>query len=174
MTLFGGPLVNKVGIKWSCIIASLGYPMSGSAYYVRARFKIDDYLLVAKAVSGFTGGFLYVAESSAMLTYPYPDSRGLYLSIWAAMRNAGSVLGGAINFGNNAKASGAGGIAWSTYLIFVGIECTGLIWGMCLSRTQHVRRRDGSKINVPPTLSWLQEIKALFAHATNKRVGRQC
>jgi len=88
------------------------------------------------------------------------------------MRNAGSVLGGAINFGNNSKASGAGSIAWGTYLIFVGIESTGCIWGLCLSQTKHVRRRDGSKINIPPTMSWLEEIKALWPHATNKRVSK--
>lgn len=36
------------------------------------------------------------------------------------MRNSGSVIGGAINFSTNSEESSAGGIAWSTYLIFVG------------------------------------------------------
>lgn len=35
------------------------------------------------------------------------------------MRNSGSVIGGAINFSTNYKISDAGGIAWSTYLIFI-------------------------------------------------------
>jgi len=54
-----------------------------------------------------------------MLSYPHPDDRGKYLSIWAAMRNSGAVVGGAINFSNNSKNKKAGGIAWSTYLIFI-------------------------------------------------------
>lgn len=36
------------------------------------------------------------------------------------MRNSGSVMGGAINFSTNYSKANAGGIAWSTYLIFVG------------------------------------------------------
>lgn len=36
------------------------------------------------------------------------------------MRNSGSVIGGAINFATNYSSSSAGGISWSTYLIFVG------------------------------------------------------
>ena len=35
------------------------------------------------------------------------------------MRNSGSVMGGAINFSNNHSKANAGGIALSTYLIFV-------------------------------------------------------
>lgn len=40
--------------------------------------------------------------------------------IWSAMRNTGSVIGGAINFSTNYDRAGSGGIAWKTYLIFVG------------------------------------------------------
>lgn len=36
------------------------------------------------------------------------------------MRNSGSVIGGAINFSTNNTQDSAGGIDWSTYLIFVG------------------------------------------------------
>lgn len=55
-----------------------------------------------------------------MLSYPHINERGKYLGIWSAMRNSGSVVGGAINFANNYDLKNAGGIAWSTYLIFVG------------------------------------------------------
>jgi sugar phosphate permease len=55
-----------------------------------------------------------------MMSYPHMNERGRYLGIWSAMRNSGSVMGGAINFATNHKTSTAGGIAWSTYLIFIG------------------------------------------------------
>jgi hypothetical protein len=54
-----------------------------------------------------------------MLSYPQAHERGKYLGIWTAMRNSGSIIGGAINFGNNHKNSAAGGIAWSTYIVFI-------------------------------------------------------
>ena len=46
-TIFGGPIINKIGIKWSCLIAALAMPLHGSAFYVNARFRIDWYLLAA-------------------------------------------------------------------------------------------------------------------------------
>lgn len=35
------------------------------------------------------------------------------------MRSSGSVIGGAINFGNNHEDGAAGGVRWSTYVVFI-------------------------------------------------------
>ncbi|KAH7317358.1 major facilitator superfamily transporter [Rhexocercosporidium sp. MPI-PUGE-AT-0058] len=169
VTLFGGPLINKLGIKWSCIIASITMPLAGSGYYVNARFGVDWYLLFSRIVGGLFNGFLYVGETTAMLSYPDQNDRGLFLGIWSAMRNTGSIVGGAINFSTNYTASSAGGIAWSTYLIFVGFECTGIIWACMLSPTSKVRRRDGSKVAMSVDISWGQEIRALWKHAQRRK-----
>lgn len=48
VTLFGGPLINKLGIKWSCIITAVTMPLAGSGYYVKARFGIDWYLIFSR------------------------------------------------------------------------------------------------------------------------------
>lgn len=77
VTILGGPLINKIGIKWSCFIAAAAMPLQGSAFYVSARYNVDWYLLFGNIVQGLTGGFLYVGESTAMLSYPHPDKRGL-------------------------------------------------------------------------------------------------
>lgn len=169
ITLVGGPLINKIGIKWSCIIAGVSFPLSGSGYYVRARFQVDWYLIFAKTVSGITSGFLYVAETTAMLSYPHLHERGLYLGIWSAMRNSGSVIGGAINFATNYSSSSAGGISWSTYLIFVGFEASGFIFAFLLSPTKKVRRSDGSHVPYSRDMTWKNEFSALYKHALNKR-----
>jgi hypothetical protein len=47
-TLIGGPLINKFGIKWSCIIAAIAMPLAGSSYYCSARFGLSSYLLSAR------------------------------------------------------------------------------------------------------------------------------
>lgn len=46
--LLGGPLINKFGIKWSCVIAAVGFPLSPSGYYQNAKFGTEWYLLLAK------------------------------------------------------------------------------------------------------------------------------
>ncbi|CZT15299.1 uncharacterized protein RCC_01163 [Ramularia collo-cygni] len=160
-TLLGGPLINKLGIKWSCVIAACVFPLTGSAYYVSAKYDIGSYLLASQVIGGIGSGFLYVAETTAMLSYPPPDDRGFYLGVWSAMRNSGSVIGGAINFSTNSEKSSAGGIAWSTYLIFVGFECTGLVWALLLSPTSRVRRRNGDGVPMSGKATWKEEFVAL-------------
>lgn len=46
MTLFGGPLIIKFGIRNSCMIAALVMPLGNSAYYVSAKYGVDWYLLL--------------------------------------------------------------------------------------------------------------------------------
>ncbi|KFY89965.1 hypothetical protein V500_05361 [Pseudogymnoascus sp. VKM F-4518 (FW-2643)] len=169
VALCGGPLINKIGIRWSCVLAAMTMPLAGSGYYVNARFGVDWYLLFSRVVGGFFDGFLYVAETTAMLSYPNQNDRGLFLGIWSAMRNTGSIVGGSINFYTNYKTSSAGGIAWSTYLIFVGFECTGVIWAFMLSPTSKVRHADGSKAATSTDISWAAEFQALWKHIQNKK-----
>jgi hypothetical protein len=45
-TLFGGPLINKIGIKWSCMIAAITMPLHGSSFYVNATQGTEWYLLL--------------------------------------------------------------------------------------------------------------------------------
>lgn len=171
VTLIGGPLINKLGIKWSCLIAAVTFPLDGSSYYTSARYGDSTtwYLLFSKILGGFTSGFLYVAETTAMLSYPHQNDRGFYLGIWSAMRNSGSVIGGAINFATNYSASDAGGIAWATYLIFVALECTGVLWAFVLSPTARVRRRDGTRVPSTGTVTWTDEFRALWLHMQRKK-----
>jgi hypothetical protein len=48
LTLCGGPLINKIGIKWACLIAAIGMPLAPSGYYTSARLGIDWYLLLSR------------------------------------------------------------------------------------------------------------------------------
>lgn len=36
--LFGGPLVNKIGIKWSLIVGAMTFPVRGASYYVNSKY----------------------------------------------------------------------------------------------------------------------------------------
>lgn len=55
VALCGGPLINKLGIRWSCVLAAITMPLAGSGYYVNARFGVDWYLLFSRV-----GGFVSV------------------------------------------------------------------------------------------------------------------
>ena len=51
VALFGGPLINKLGIKWACMIAAVAMPLSGSSYYLNAKDNVQWYLLFANVRS---------------------------------------------------------------------------------------------------------------------------
>lgn len=104
-----------------------------------------------------------------MLSYPHQDDRGFYLGIWSAMRNSGSVIGGAINFATNYTESSSGGIAWATYIIFVAFECSGVIWAFLLSPTGRVRRKNGCRVPTTGTVTWKEEFDALWQHLQKKK-----
>ncbi|CAG8040006.1 unnamed protein product [Penicillium salamii] len=183
VAFMGGPLVNKFGIKWSCMIAAVSMPLAGSSYYVSAKYGIDcwsrgllwPFFTLRRrrrcyhTQNKMIGASIWVRKPLNLSFRRAVDTDDLGLGIWSAMRSSGSVMGGAINFSTNYSKSSVGGIAWYTYLIFVGFECTGVIWAFLLSPTQRVRRRDGSKIIMPSKISWKQEFAALLKHLQRKK-----
>ncbi|WWD21418.1 hypothetical protein CI109_105903 [Kwoniella shandongensis] len=169
VALFGGPIINKIGIKYACTISGFSFFLTGSGFYVNIKYGVQWYLLLAKIVIGVTNGFVYVAESTAMLTYPRAHERGKYIGIWSAMRNSGGILGGAISVGTNYKSSGAGAVSRATYLIFLGFECSGPIWAFLLTPTRKVRRSDGQRVPQSKDISWKKELLALWGHFQHKR-----
>lgn len=35
---FGGPLVNKLGVKWSLCIGAATFPVRGASYYANSKY----------------------------------------------------------------------------------------------------------------------------------------
>lgn len=35
---FGGPLVNKLGVKWALVIGAATFPIRGASYYVNSKY----------------------------------------------------------------------------------------------------------------------------------------
>ncbi|KAK4689638.1 hypothetical protein P7C73_g465, partial [Tremellales sp. Uapishka_1] len=169
MTLFGGPLINKIGIRWSCIVAALWFPITGASYYVNSKYGTQWFVIFCGAIGGIFSGFLYVAESTAMLSYPRPNERGKFIGIWVSMRNSGQVLGGAISLGVNVKTAGTGAVAITTYCIFIALECLGMPCAFLLSPSSRVRRPDGVPVPLSPPQSWKEETLDLLRHIKHKR-----
>ncbi|KAM0418895.1 hypothetical protein ACHAPT_012160 [Fusarium lateritium] len=169
IAMFGGPLIGAIGIPAACIVGALGFPLSGSGFYVNSKYGTQWYLIFAKGIYGITSAFLYIAEASAMISYPEEHRRGFYISIWVAMRNVGSIIGGAITFGLNISRDGYGGVSTNTYLVFLGLECMGLPAAFLVSQTKKVIRSDGWGVPMLPKKSWKEECKLLWEHHKEKR-----
>jgi MFS family permease len=121
--LFGGPIVNKFGTKWSLVVGAMSFPILGSSYYCNSKFGNQWYLIFGSAISGIGTGFWYIAEAGTIMSLAPGGARGKYLALWIVSRNLGQLVGGAINLSKNHIAGEEGGVSAETYLAFVIIEC---------------------------------------------------
>lgn len=94
--LIGGPLVNKLGVKWALVIGALSFPIQGSSYYCNSAFGNQWYLILGGFITGIGTGCWYVAESGAIMSLAPTGARGKYLALWIVSRNLGQLVGGAI------------------------------------------------------------------------------
>jgi MFS family permease len=95
---FGGPLVNKIGVKWALVIGAMSFPIEGSAYYCNSKFGNQWYLILSGAISGIGTGCWYVAEAGSIMSLSPSGARGKYLALWIVSRNLGQLVGGAIKY----------------------------------------------------------------------------
>ncbi|KGO75075.1 Major facilitator superfamily domain, general substrate transporter [Penicillium italicum] len=146
---FGGPLVNKIGIKWALVIGSLSFPIEGSAYYCNSKFGNQWYLILSGAISGVGTACWYVAEAGAIMTLAPSGARGKYLALWIVSRNLGQLVGGAINLSKNYEKGVSGGVTPKTYVAFVIIECLAGTWTTYLGTHFTVRARALSSLISP-------------------------
>jgi MFS family permease len=92
----GGPIVNKLGTKWSLVIGAASFPIRGSSYYCNSKFGNQWYLILGGFFTGIGTGTWYVAESGTIMSLAPSQSRGKYLALWIVARNLGQLVGGAI------------------------------------------------------------------------------
>ncbi|OCF32133.1 membrane protein [Kwoniella heveanensis BCC8398] len=167
ISLLGGPLASRMGIKLMLIVGASTFAINGSAYYVNSKYGIQWYLIFGRFLYGAGFGFWYVAEAAIILSYPEEGRRGKYLAIWVGSRNLGQLVGGSISLARNAKQAAAGAISVSTYLIFVAIEAVGFPVSFLISPPHKVRRSDGVPIVLSAKRPWKDEFidlgKAIIA-----------
>ncbi|KAL2812267.1 major facilitator superfamily domain-containing protein [Aspergillus granulosus] len=166
----GGPIVNKIGVKWALVIGSMSFPIQGSAYYCNSKFGNQWYLILSGAISGIGTACWYVAEAGAIMTLAPSGARGKYLALWIVSRNLGQLVGGAINLAKNHEAGAEGGVTPDTFIAFLVIECIALPFSLLIVPFQHVVRSDGTKIVTAETLSTKMEFRRIAKTVTSKLI----
>ncbi|KAF5649102.1 Ion channel regulatory UNC-93 [Fusarium tjaetaba] len=142
----GGPIVNKIGVKWAL------------------------YLILSGAIGGIGTGCWYVAEAGAIMTLAPSGARGKYLALWIVSRNLGQLVGGAINLSKNHEKGVSGGVTPDTYIAFLIIECLALPFAFMITPFEHVIRSDGTKIVTTETLSTKLEVKRIAKTMTSRLI----
>lgn len=173
VSILGGPLASRVGIRTLLIFGAMTFPINASSYYVNLKYKVQWYLVLGRTIYGLGFGAWYVAEAAIILSYPEEGRRGSYLAIWVMSRNLGQLVGGSINLSRNIHNAKAGAVATSTFLIFIVIEALAFPISWLISPSDKVKKSDGTQVKLAPKRSWSDEFRLLWASLTHRRVSVQ-
>ncbi|KAI0126135.1 major facilitator superfamily domain-containing protein [Xylariales sp. AK1849] len=168
--LLGGPIVNKLGVKWALVIGAISFPIQGSSYYCNSKFGTQWYLIFGGFFTGIGTGCWYVAESGCIMSLAPSGARGKYLALWIVARNLGQLVGGAINLSKNYLKGVEGGVTPDTYVAFMIIECLAFPFALLISPLERVVRSDGTRILVSEKLSTKDEFKRIRFTMTSKLI----
>ncbi|THY70220.1 MFS general substrate transporter [Aureobasidium pullulans] len=166
----GGPLVNKLGVRWSLVIGAMSFPIQGSSYYCNSKFGNQWYIIFGGFVSGIGTGCWYVAESGTIMSLAPSGARGKYLAFWIVARNLGQLVGGAINLSKNHLKGADAGVTPDTYIAFLIIECLALPFALMISPLERVVRSDGTRILVSERIGTKQEFKLIKTTMTSSLI----
>ncbi|KAJ5562529.1 hypothetical protein N7535_003022 [Penicillium sp. DV-2018c] len=164
LCLFGGPIANRIGLRWTLMLGAVGYPLYSAALYTNNRYGNEWFVLLGSVFCGLSAGLFWASEGAVALGYPEPAKRGRYMNIWLWFRTGGPLVGGAIVLGLNSAGSahGKGKVGSETYLIFVALQCLAVPIAFFLTSPDKVQRADGSKVRIVLQNSWRAEMRELW------------
>ncbi|KAL3419878.1 DUF895 domain membrane protein [Phlyctema vagabunda] len=170
LCLFGGPIANRIGLRYTLLLGAAGYPLYSAGLYTNNRYGNVWFVLVGAVACGISAGLFWASEGAVALGYPEPTKRGRYMNIWLWFRTGGPLVGGAIVLALNHSAAQKkkGKVGYETYLVFIALQCLSIPIALLLTPPEKVQRSDGSKVIVRAEKSFKAEFKALWRLTYNK------
>ncbi|EED17188.1 conserved hypothetical protein [Talaromyces stipitatus ATCC 10500] len=164
MTVLGfisGLVCNRIGVRWTLVIGTLGYAPYAAALYTNAAFGNTWFPILGAATCGISAVFLWTASGAINLVVPFVHHRGRAVATKFAFQNVGGFIGGAISLGLNINQNRAGRVSDATYFAFISIMCLGLPLAATIPRPSRVKRSDGSRVVEHRFKSWNEELLSL-------------
>ncbi|KAH8699120.1 major facilitator superfamily domain-containing protein, partial [Talaromyces proteolyticus] len=166
---FSGAICNRIGVKWTLIIGTLGYAPYGAALYTNAKFGNNWFPILGGLTCGISAVFLWTSSGAVNLVYPPVHQRGRAVATKFALQNLGGFIGGLIAVGLNATNAARGRVSDATFFGITSIMCLGLPAALTVPRhPQKVIRTDGSRVRPHKFLSWKEEIRGFTEIITRK------
>ncbi|KAI0201428.1 MFS general substrate transporter [Astrocystis sublimbata] len=172
LCIFGAPIANRISLKWTLFLGTIGYPIYSAGLYLNNRYGVEWLVLVGAVTCGFSAGLFWASEGAVALGYPEAGKRGRYLNIWLWFRTGGPLLGGAIVLGLNHDegAKKKGKVGYTTLLVFTLLQVLAAPIALLLTPPEKVQRADGTKVIIKPESSFKGELRALWQTSTRKDI----
>ncbi|KID83281.1 DUF895 domain membrane protein [Metarhizium guizhouense ARSEF 977] len=132
VALFGGTILNMLRPKLSLAIGSLGYPCYVGGLWYYDRTGNAWFALLAGAMLGITGGFLWTAAAYVQFSYAQEKDKGLYISTQWILRSIGAIMGSSISLGLSIDQLKPVGVSTPVYVAFIAIHTSAVLMALLL------------------------------------------
>ncbi|GAA5926642.1 uncharacterized protein JCM15063_000329 [Sporobolomyces koalae] len=167
---FGSYITSKIGYRWSVVLGCVGYFPYATGLYENKMKGTEWLVLFGSFLCGTSAGLFWSVEGAIVMGYPEPSKRGRYLAFWLAFRNAGSILGGAINLALNVKNAKGGSVSSSTYPVFIVLQAIAPFVGYLISNPSQVWRPDATPVRMEKRQTFRQEMRDLLHLVKRKEI----
>ncbi|CAN6234175.1 unnamed protein product [Urochloa humidicola] len=146
--ILGGGAHNLLGPRITLLLGALTYPLyAGSFLYYNHHPSRQAFPVTAGALLGAGAGFLWAAQGAIMTSYPPPNRRGTYISLFWCLFNFGGVLGGLIPFAlnYNRHSDKPASVNDGTYIAFMAFMLAGAALTFAVLPAARIVRDDGTR-----------------------------
>ncbi|KAL3494743.1 hypothetical protein BJX62DRAFT_234032 [Aspergillus germanicus] len=117
--LVAGIICNKIGVRWTLILGTLGYAPYAAALYTNAAFGNSWFPIIGALTCGTSAVFLWTASGAINLVVPPVHQRGRAAATKFALQNLGGFIGGAVSLGLNIHQDHSGRVSDGIYGLIV-------------------------------------------------------
>ncbi|KAK0255925.1 hypothetical protein LTS09_009227 [Friedmanniomyces endolithicus] len=159
-----GPLLNKIGPRWTLMFGITGYPIYQGAMWYFDESGLLWYPIFAGAYLGLSAGCLWTTSVFVATAYPEERDKGRWRSIqWSAnvatqRSKSGSAIGAAVALGIswNSKLEG---VPHSVYIVFIILQCLSTGFALLVRHPETLRRCDGTALATFDPMSFTDVLK---------------
>nr|CAB3480646.1 unnamed protein product [Digitaria exilis] len=143
--IIGGAAYNLFGPRNTLLLGALTYPLYAASFLYYNHNHIEAFPVIAGTLLGIGAGFLWAAQGAIITSYPSPERRGTYISLFWCLYNLGGVFGGLFPFSfNYHRGSNATSVNDGTYIAFMAFMLLGAALTLLILPPNKIIRDDGS------------------------------
>ncbi|KDP46013.1 hypothetical protein JCGZ_14920 [Jatropha curcas] len=143
--ILGGGIYNILGPRLTLAAGCSTYVLYAGSFLYYNHHKHQTFAIVAGAILGIGAGLLWAGEGAIMTSYPPPNRKGTYISLFWSIFNMGGVIGGLIPFILNYHRNEAASVNDATYIGFMCFMSAGTLFALAILPPSQVVRNDGTR-----------------------------
>ncbi|XVF56325.1 hypothetical protein PTKIN_Ptkin06aG0110100 [Pterospermum kingtungense] len=143
--ILGGGIYNILGPHLTLAAGCSTYVLYAGSFLYYNHHQHQAFAIMAGGLLGIGAGLLWAGEGAIMTSYPPPNRKGTYISLFWSIFNMGGVIGGLIPFILNYKRSESASVNDATYIGFMCFMSAGIVLSFAILPPNQVIRDDGTR-----------------------------